>query len=109
PADRAYAVGRIPRGEQADGAEGRPQPFTLFALLRRGADFFRRLRADRPPGISPEDRAARRAEFDLRYAAHDYEAAADVLAEADELLAIDEADGELAVRSEERRVGKGCR
>lgn len=97
PADRAYALGRIPRGAVADQAEESPPPFTQIVLLRRGADFFKRLRAGRRAGSSPEDRAARRAEFDLRYAAQDYEAAAEVLAEADEILADEETEGEVTI------------
>jgi hypothetical protein len=82
PADRSYALSRVPREGEGDRAAGEPPPFTQLGLLRRGADYFKRLRGDGPAGAAPEDRAARRAEFDLRYAAGDYDAAAEVLAEA---------------------------
>jgi CheY-like chemotaxis protein len=96
PADRSYALGRIPQGRKEDLAAGQP-PFTQLALFHRGADFFKQLRGNRPHGTSPEDRAARRAEFDLRYAAQEYEAAAEILAEADNALDGAESEGTVTV------------
>jgi CheY-like chemotaxis protein/signal transduction histidine kinase len=96
PADRSYALSRV-RREAPEGHAAGPPSFNHLALLRRAADYFKQLRATRPVGASTEDRAARRAEFELRYSAQDYEAAAEVLAEADNALTGEEAEGALTV------------
>lgn len=84
--DRDYALSRVQRGQQADRAEGPAPPFTQFALLQRGADYFQRCRQAGAFQDGKERRASYLAEFDLRYAAHDYETAAAVLAEADQVM-----------------------
>src|SRR5262249_61937167 len=58
PADRAYALSRVPGGAAGDRAEGGPPPFTQPALLRRGARLFHRPPGGRPSSAAPDQRAA---------------------------------------------------
>jgi tetratricopeptide (TPR) repeat protein len=81
--DRAYALSRVPIRGTAD-REPEPQPpFARAALLRRGADYFRRLRKAREHWQAREDVTPQLIEFDLRCAAGEYEDAARILLEID--------------------------
>lgn len=82
PVDLAYALARIDRGNEFDHRI-QPAPFTQFALLHRAADYFQETRSPRETWKNLDDLAPQLAEFDLRYAAHDFETAATVLLEID--------------------------
>lgn len=82
--DRKYVRSRIPQGQLADRQRTDPAPFTLFALLHRGADFFKQLATSSEKAI--DDLVPRLAEFDLRYEGQDYESAAHLLVEIEEHL-----------------------
>jgi tetratricopeptide (TPR) repeat protein len=76
--DRQYALSRSPEGQEAD-RQVEPTPFTRFALWHRGADYFH---AVAPPPEACRDVAdlgPLLAEFDLRCAGREWEAAARVL------------------------------
>lgn len=107
PVDRAYAFGRVQRGEEVDrekagvvlpakdslGASlmksrSLPKPdhsspplWSQFALLHRGAEYFKQARKPRAEWKTIEDLAPQLAEFDLRCAAQEYDTAAGVLRE----------------------------
>ncbi|MBL7091104.1 TIR domain-containing protein [Acidovorax sp.] len=81
--DRDYAFARVPEGEEADRLEEDAPPYTRFALLHRGAEYFRQARKPREEWKTIEDLAPQLAEFDLRYAGQDYDTAADVLTDID--------------------------
>jgi CheY-like chemotaxis protein len=81
PADLAYALSRVPWGDTADRAAGDSPPYTRFALLRRGADYFRLVRQASQVGAVRGAGTPYLAEFDLCYAARDYERAGLVLEE----------------------------
>lgn len=70
PTDRAYALGRVPRGERPDGAAV-PPPFTQIALLTRGAAYFEQARTDPAGWETLDDLVPILAECDLRQAAGD--------------------------------------
>ncbi|MFA7059547.1 MAG: tetratricopeptide repeat protein [Pedobacter sp.] len=82
PIDRSYALERIKPGDAADRSL-EPPPFTRFALLNRGAGYFRLARAPREHWKGLEDIAPQLAEFDLRCQGGDFETAAGVLLEFD--------------------------
>src|SRR5579885_582600 len=79
PVDRTYALSRIPRGEPSDRHEKDAPPYTQLALLHRAAEYFKQSRLPRADWKTIEDLAAQLAEFDLRRAGEDYDAAANVL------------------------------
>ena len=80
PVDREYALSRVDEGDESD----RDEPvFTRFALLHRGADFFKEARIPRENWKTIDDLSAQLAEFDLRCAGLDYDKAADMLSEID--------------------------
>jgi tetratricopeptide (TPR) repeat protein len=58
-------------------------PFTQYALLDRGADYFSQARLPRESWKTLEDLAPQLAEFELRCAGQDYDTAANVLLEID--------------------------
>ena len=70
PVDRAYAFSRIP-------------PHTQPAFLSRAADYYREARKPRAAWKTLDDLAPQLAEFELRCAAGEYDAAADVLTDID--------------------------
>ncbi len=72
----------MPLGDVADRENTMP-PFTQFALLHRGAEYFRQVCMPRENWKKLEDLAPQLAEFDLRCAGQDYDTAADVLLEID--------------------------
>jgi tetratricopeptide (TPR) repeat protein len=81
--DRAYAYARVREGEESDRlVEGKP-PYTHYALLHRGAEYFRQVRKPREELKAIEGLAPQLNEFDLRCAGHDYDTAAGVLLEID--------------------------
>jgi len=79
PVDRAYAFARILQGEESDRFAEDSPPDTQFALLHRGAEYFKQARKPREDWKTIEDLASQLAEFDLRYAGQDYDTAATVL------------------------------
>ena len=81
--DRAYALSRVPRGDVSDREEMDAPPFTQFALLHRGADYFKQVRTPRENWKTIEDLNPQLAEFDLHSAGQDYDTAAGVLLEID--------------------------
>jgi len=81
--DRAYALSRIPRGEVSDREERGDASWTQYALLHRGAEYFRQARQPRETWKKLDDLAPQLAEFELRYAGEDYDTAASVLREID--------------------------
>jgi tetratricopeptide (TPR) repeat protein len=83
PVDRAYAFARIPEDVESDRLAEDSPPFTHFALLHRGAEYFKQARKPRADWKTIEDLAPHLAEFDLRYAGQDYDTAAAVLLDID--------------------------
>jgi tetratricopeptide (TPR) repeat protein len=80
--DREYALSRIPRGEESD-RDAAALPFSQFALLKRAADYFEKTRTPRESWKSIGDLGPQLAEFELRVAGGEYDAAASVLLEID--------------------------
>ena len=83
PVDRAYAFKLLPRGQEADRLEEDAPPFTQFALLHRGAEYFHNTRTPPESWKTIDDLTPQLAEFDLRYSGQDYNQAARVLLELD--------------------------
>jgi tetratricopeptide (TPR) repeat protein len=82
PVDRAYARSRLPQREELELAESGAF-YTEGALLQRGAEYYRQARKAPENWRSLEDLSPQLGEFDLRYAAGDYDRAAAVLQEID--------------------------
>ncbi len=82
PVDRDYAFSHVPSGKPED-RESDEIPFTQFALLHRGADYFEQVRKPREEWKTKDDIEPQIAEFDLRCKGHDYETAAGVLIDID--------------------------
>lgn len=82
PMDREYALSRIPEGEKSDKSSN-SAVFNQFALMNRGAEFFKLARLPRKDWKNINDLTAQLAEFDLRYSAEDYDTAASVLSDID--------------------------
>ena len=78
-------VSRIPPG-QREGQGAEPVPFTLAALQARAAGDFEQTRTPRDSWRNLDDLGPQLAEFELRCAAADYDAAATVLAGIDDYL-----------------------
>ncbi len=83
PADRLYALRRIPRGSEADRNTASDVPFTQFALLHHAAEYFKHIRKPREQWKTVEDLAPQLSEFDLRCTGEEYDTAAQVLDEID--------------------------
>jgi tetratricopeptide (TPR) repeat protein len=83
PVDRAYAFARILQGEESDRFAEDSPPYTQFALLHRGAEYFKQARKPCADWKTIEDLAPQLAEFDLRYAGQDYDTTATVLLDID--------------------------
>jgi len=83
PIDRAYAFGRVPKGEVSDRKETEKPKYTQFALLHCGAEYFKQVRLPREQWKTIEDLKPQLAEFELRCEGNDYETAAKVLLEID--------------------------
>jgi len=79
PVDGAYALDRVPMGERTDWREEGKPPFTQLALRHRGADYFKEVRKPREDWETIDDLAPQLAEFDLRFAAEEYDTAAEVI------------------------------
>jgi tetratricopeptide (TPR) repeat protein len=79
PVDRAYSCARVPVGDKADRDNAEAPPYTQFALLHRGAEYFKQSRTQRKNWKTIEDLMPQLAEFDLRYEGQDYDTAANVL------------------------------
>jgi tetratricopeptide (TPR) repeat protein len=79
PVDRAYALSRAPVGNKSDRENDEALPYTQFALLHRGAEYFKQARAPHENWKTIEDLASQLAEFDLRCEGQDYDTALDVL------------------------------
>src|SRR5262249_25501295 len=80
--DHDYALGRMPPGGRDDEDTGL-STFTRYALQARAADYFKRTRTPPDTWRSLDDIAAQLAEFELRSANADYDAAAAVLDDID--------------------------
>lgn len=79
PVDRAYALGRLPRGEwRTPAVDGLGTP-TQLALFQRAAAYFKQARRPREEWKRIEDLAPQLAEFEMRVAAEDYDSAAELL------------------------------
>ncbi|MCI0694525.1 TIR domain-containing protein [candidate division KSB1 bacterium] len=81
PIDRAYAFGRVPKGEVLDRNEIEAPKYTQFALLHRGAEYFKQARKPQEEWKTIEDLEPQLAEFELRFEGKDYDTAADILLE----------------------------
>lgn len=81
--DRDYALSRLVEGEP-DDREVEPPPLTRYALRHRAAEYFKETRKPREDWKTLDDLAPQLAEFDLRLACEDYDAAATVLNEIDD-------------------------
>lgn len=79
PVDRDYAFGRIPRGALTDRETRGAPPFTQYALLHRGAEYFKQSRLPEKNWKTITDLAPQLNEFALRYAVEEYDTAAGVL------------------------------
>src|SRR5215472_7158410 len=82
PVDRAYAIGRLPRGEPAD-RDPAAAAFTHLAFLSRGAAYFEQARRDPASWKTLDDLAAPLVEIELRTAGDEHNAAYRVLAAID--------------------------
>ena len=80
--DRDYALSRISHGEPEDRTT-EPPPFTRYALRHRAAEYFKETRKPREAWKTLDDLAAQLAEFEIRVASEEYDAAASVLSEID--------------------------
>src|SRR5829696_2958489 len=80
--DHDYALGRIPEGASAD-RDALERPFTRYALLERGAEYFQQTRTPRETWKHLDDLQPQLAEFELRYRGRDYDNAASVLLDID--------------------------
>jgi len=92
PVDREYALSRIPKGEPDDRfladhlTETEVEAasvFSQYALLNRGAQYFKEIRLPRKDWKSLDDLDAQLAEFELRFQSQDYDTALGVLLEID--------------------------
>jgi tetratricopeptide (TPR) repeat protein len=83
PVDCQYALSRVPQGKETDREETETPLFTRFALLHRGADYFKRARKPRQDLKNIHHLAPQLAEIDLRYAGKDFDTATQVLREID--------------------------
>jgi tetratricopeptide (TPR) repeat protein len=83
PVDRAYALSRAPVGDRSDRENDEAIPYTQFALLHRGAEYFKQARTPRENWKTIEDLAPQLSEFDLRCEGQDYDTALDVLLQID--------------------------
>jgi tetratricopeptide (TPR) repeat protein len=83
PVDREYALSRLPKGEVTDRDQQEALPFTQFALLHRGADYFKQIRTPRETWKRIEDLEPLLAEIELSYRGQNYDRAAGVLLEID--------------------------
>jgi tetratricopeptide (TPR) repeat protein len=82
PVDCKYALSRVPEGKKSDRKEETPL-FTRFALLHRGADYFKKARIPREDWKNIDDLAPQLAEIDLRYDGRDFNKALQVLLDID--------------------------
>jgi tetratricopeptide (TPR) repeat protein len=109
PVDRAYALSRVPVGDKSDRDVAEAPPYTQFALLHRGAEYFKQARAPRENWKSIDDLAPQLAEFDLRYEGQDYDTAADVLLDIDFKYLARWGHSQLVVELHQRLQGKLAR
>jgi tetratricopeptide (TPR) repeat protein len=80
--DRDYALSRVSQGEPEDRTT-EPPPFTRYALRHRAAEYFKETRKPREAWKTLDDLAPQLAEFEVRIAGEEYDAAASVLLEID--------------------------
>jgi tetratricopeptide (TPR) repeat protein len=85
PADRDYALSRMPQGDTSKriGQGARARTWTQHSLTLRAADYFAEIRKQRTEWKKLEDITAQLSEFDLRCKAQDYDAAANLLTSID--------------------------
>jgi tetratricopeptide (TPR) repeat protein len=82
PVDCEYALSRVPEGKESERKGEKPW-FTRFALLHRGADYFKKARIPREDWKNIDDLAPQLAEIDLRYTGRDFDTALQVLFDID--------------------------
>ena len=82
PSDRAFALSRLPKRDSPPVPGGPPQP-TQMNLLLRAAEYFAATRKPASEWLRLDGLAPQLAEFELRYAAEDFDQAARVLMEVD--------------------------
>ena len=80
--DRDFALSQLVEGQPKD-REIEPPTLTRYALRHRAADYFKETRKPRESWKTLDDLAPQLAEFELRSAGDDYDAAASVLIEID--------------------------
>ena len=85
--DRDYALSRLVEGEPED-RKVEPPPLNCYALRHRAAEYFKKTRKPLEASRTLEDLAPQLAEFELRFAGEDYDAAASVLIEIDDSLSL---------------------
>jgi tetratricopeptide (TPR) repeat protein len=85
PADREYALSRMPQGNPSKkiGQGARARTWDQHSLTLRAADYFVEVRKPPSEWKKLEDLTAQLAEFDLRYIAGDYDTALRVLTDFD--------------------------
>jgi tetratricopeptide (TPR) repeat protein len=109
PIDRAYALSRVPVGDKSDRDVDEAPLYTQFALLHRGAEYFKQARTPRENWKTIEDLAPQLAEFDLRCEGEDYDTAADVLLDIDFKYLARWGHSQLVVELHQRLQGKLAR
>src|SRR5262249_6095628 len=83
PVDRAYALERVPEGDEFDRYDTEESAFTRYALRDRAADYFQEVRKPRAEWKTINDLAPQLDEFDLRCEGEDYDTAASLLLDID--------------------------
>ena len=106
PVDCEYALSRVPEGKKTDRDQTGTPLFTRFALLHRGAGYFKKARKPRQDWKNIADLAPQLAEIDLRYAGKDFDTAAQVLREIDFKYLLLWGHYRLMVDLHERLLGK---
>ena len=81
PVDRSYAFGRVAAGAESDRDAADAPPFSQFALLHRAAEYFKKTRTPSQTWQTVRDLAPQLAEFELRFAGHQYDCAARLVLE----------------------------
>jgi len=114
PVDREYSLGRISEGEPGDRLlaslpleieSAARTIFSQYALLNRGAQFFKETRLPREDWKNLDDLAPQLAEFELRFQSQDYDTAVGVLLEIDFNYLILWGQSRLVVEYHQRLLG----
>lgn len=102
--DRDYALSRMAAGQPED-RQTQPPPFSLYALRHRAAEYFKETRKPRETWKTLDDLAPQLAEFEVRIAGEDYDAAAAVLLDIDFNYLIQWGHAQLVAQLHERLRG----